>query len=59
MNSQETGFYSAAYFKLTKLTVVFLQLVKLFPSKSFGFGTDHSSQILVCLSSIIYNLPLK
>lgn len=59
MNSQEIGFYSSAWFKLTKSSVVFFQLVKLFPSKSFGFGTDHSSQILLCLPSIIYNLPLK
>lgn len=42
-----------------KSSVVFFQLIKLFPSKSFGFGTDHSSQILLCLSSIIYNLSLK
>lgn len=59
MNSQEIGFHSSAWFKLTKSSVVFFQLVKLFSSNSFGFGTDHSSQILLDLSSLIYNLPLK
>lgn len=59
MNSQETVFHSSPWFKLTKSSVVFFQLVKLFSSNSFGFGTDHSSQILLGLLSIIYNVPLK
>lgn len=44
MNSQEIGFHSSAWFKLTKSSVIFFQLVKLFLSDSFGFGIDYSSR---------------